>query len=73
MDELTKQSDDLKQLIEKAEENYKTALTTRVDFNTLKEMRLHIRKLKENLQILLDKDSVNKTGDLPADSISPDK
>ena len=36
-----------------------------LNYNTLKEMRLHIRKMKEDLQVLLDKDSVNKTGELP--------
>jgi hypothetical protein len=62
---LSKQIQDLQTLIAKEEENYKDALSRRVDFNTLKEMRLHIRKMKEDLQVLLDKDSVNKTGELP--------
>ena len=62
---LSKQIQDLQTLIEKEEENYKDALSTGVGFNTLKEMRLHIRKMKEDLQVLLDKDSINKTGELP--------
>jgi hypothetical protein len=64
---ISTQIQDLKTLIASAEQNYKDALTMPVGFNTLKEMRLHIRKMKEDLQVLLDKDSVNKTGELPND------
>jgi len=64
---LTKQINDLKTLIETEEENYKNALTMHVNFNALKQMRENIRKLKNDLQILLDKESVNKTGELPPD------
>lgn len=66
---LPKQIEDLQTIISQEEENYKNAITKKVDFNTLKEMRLHIRKLKEDLQILLDKESVKKTGELPDSSI----
>jgi hypothetical protein len=67
---LSKQIEDMQTIISQEEENYKNAITRKVDFNTLKEMRLHIRKLKEDLQILLDKESVKKTGDLPDSSIT---
>ncbi len=67
---LSKQIEDLQNIILQEEENYKTALTKKVEFNTLKEMRLHIRKLKEDLQILLDKESVKKTGELPDSNIN---
>lgn len=66
---LTKQINDLKTLIETEEENYKNALTMHVNFDTLKQMRENIRKLKNDLQILLDKESVNKTGELPPDQV----
>jgi hypothetical protein len=72
MNDLAKQINDLNALITQEEENYKTALIKSVDFNTLKQMRLHIRKLRENLQVLLDKDSVKKTGELPKDLILPE-
>ncbi len=67
---LSKQIEDLQNIVLQEEENYKTALTKKVEFNTLKEMRLHIRKLKEDLQILLDKESVKKTGELPDSNIN---
>jgi len=66
---LAKQINDLKILIETEEENYKNALTMHVSFDTLKQMRENIRKLKNDLQILLDKESVNKTGELPPDHV----
>ena len=62
---LSEQIKDMQAVILQEEENYKSALTKKVDFNSLKEMRLHIRKLKEDLQVLLDKESVKKTGELP--------
>jgi hypothetical protein len=65
---LSKQIEDLQSIIQNEEENYKSALTKKVDFNTLKEMRLHIRKLKEDLQVFLDKESVKRTGELPNDN-----
>jgi len=67
---LSKQIEDLQNIISQEEENYKSALKKNVDFTTLKEMRLHIRKLKEDLQVLLDKQSVKKTGELPDSNIN---
>ena len=72
MNDITKQIEDLKTLIDKEEENYKSALTKHVNFNTLKEMRLHIRKMKGDLQVFLDKDSVTKTGELPDNTTQPE-
>jgi hypothetical protein len=66
-DELSKKIDDLKLIIEVAEENYKTALQSKLDFVTLREMKRQYRQLKTDLQVLLDQDSVKKTGDLPDD------
>ena len=70
--ELTKKIEDLTMIINVAEENYKTALETKLDFTTLREMKGNIRKLKLDLQILKDQQSVKKTGELPDDD-SPDK
>jgi len=67
-DELRKKIDDLKMIIDVAEENYKTALQTKLDFITLREMKGNIRKLKTDLQVLIDQDSVKKTGELPEDN-----
>ena len=64
-DELSKQIEDLKMIISLEEENYKTALLQQVNFNSLKQMRENIRKLKADLQVLLDQHSVKKTGELP--------
>ena len=64
-DELSKKIDDLKTIIDVAEENYKAALQSKLDFTTLREMRGNIRKLKNDLQVLLDQQSVKKTGELP--------
>jgi len=36
-----------------------------LDFTTLREMRGNIRKLKNDLQVLLDQESVKRTGELP--------
>jgi hypothetical protein len=55
MNGVTKQIQDLKTLISQKEENYKSAVARHVNFNTLKEMRLDIRKMKGALQLLLDK------------------
>ncbi len=63
--ELKKQIDDLILIITLEEENYKTALQTQMPYETLKQMRLNIKKLKGDLQVLIDQDSVQKTGDLP--------
>ena len=70
-DELTKKIEDLTMIINMAEENYKTALETKLDFTTLREMKGNIRKLKLDLQVLIDQQSVKKTGELP-DGDSPD-
>jgi len=64
-DDLRKKIDDLKMIIDVAEENYKTALKSKLDFTTLREMRGNIRKLKNDLQVLLDQESVKRTGELP--------
>ena len=64
-DELAKKIDDMKMIIDVAEENYKTALQSKLDFTTLRDMRGNIRKLKGDLQVLLDQESVKKTGELP--------
>ena len=64
-DDLRKKIDDLKMIIDVAEENYKTALKSKLDFTTLRKMRGNIRKLKNDLQILLDQESVKRTGELP--------
>lgn len=67
-DELTKKIEDLTLIIDVAEENYKTALQSKLDFTTLREMKGNIRKLKTDLQVLIDQDSVKKTGELPDDN-----
>ena len=65
--DLKKQIEDLKMLIDVEEDNYKSALLLKTSFDTLKQMRENIRNLKSELQILLDKESVQKTGELPKD------
>jgi len=69
-DELTKKIDDLQLIIDVAEENYKTALQTKLDFTTLREMKGNIRKLKTDLQVLIDQLTVKNTGQFPNDSLS---
>ena len=56
MDEqdLNKTVDDLNLIINIEEENYKTALQSQLPYETLKQMRLNIRKMKGELQVLLD-------------------
>jgi hypothetical protein len=68
--ELTVQIKDLKLIIDIEEENYKTALQSRMSLDALKGMRENIKKLKGELQVLLDKESVNKTGELPGGEVS---
>lgn len=58
--DLRKQMDDLQMSIEKEEANYKTAITSHVNFNILKEMRSNIRKLKNDLQELMKKQGGGK-------------
>ena len=68
-DELKKKTDDLKAIIDAEEGNYKAALQSKLDFVTLRTLRENIRKLKGDLQILLDQESVKRTGELPGDDI----
>jgi len=68
-DELQKKTDDLKKIIDVEEGNYKAALKSKLDFVTLRTLRENIRKLKGDLQILLDQESVKRTGELPDDDI----
>jgi hypothetical protein len=68
--ELTRQITDLKLLIEVEEDNYKTAIESRMPMDTLKQLRNNIKKLKADLQILLDKESVDKTGELPEGGVT---
>ena len=68
--ELKKQIADLKMVIDLEEENYKTAIQAQMPFDTLKQMRLNIKKLKSDLKVLIDQDSVNKTGELPQGGVS---
>lgn len=67
---LKQQIDDLKLVLDIEQENYKTALQTQLPHDTLKQMRQNIKKLQADLQVLLDKDSVRKTGDLPNGEVS---
>jgi hypothetical protein len=71
--ELKLQIDNLKLLIELEEENYKTALQNQTEFVILQRLRENIKKLKGDLQVLLDKQSVDKTGELPKDKKEPDQ
>jgi hypothetical protein len=63
--DLKKEIDALKMLVEAEEVNYKNALPKNIPFDALKQMRTNIKKLNMDLQILLDKESVSKTGELP--------
>ena len=67
-DELIRKIEDLTMIIDVAEENYKTALQSKLDFTTLREMKGNIRKLKTDLQVLIDQQSVKQTGELPEDN-----
>jgi hypothetical protein len=51
-------------LIQAQEENFRTGLQMQAPFDTLKEMRLSTKKIKGDLQILLDQPTANKTGEL---------
>ncbi len=68
-DELQKKKENLKMIIDVEEGNYKAALQSKLDFVTLRTLRENIRKLKGDLQILLDQESVKRTGELPDDNI----
>ena len=63
--ELKLQIENLKFLIEMEEENYKTALLNQTEFVILQRLRENIKKLKSDLRVLMDKQSVNQTGELP--------
>jgi hypothetical protein len=49
------QIDNLKMLIDIEVENHKTALRNQTEFTILQRLREHIKKLKGDLQVLLDK------------------
>ena len=68
--ELQKQIDDLKLVVDLEEENYKTAIQQQISNEVLLQMRANIKKLKVDLQILLDKESVERTGELPSGGVS---
>lgn len=69
--ELKVQIENLKLLIDLEEENYRTALQSQTDFTILKRLRNNIKTLKGDLQVLLDKQSVDETGDLPGGGEKP--
>jgi len=52
--ELHKRIDDLRLEVELEQENYRTALLSRLPFAPLKQMRINIKKLKDNLRGLED-------------------
>ena len=49
-----KQIDDLRLVIDLEKENYKTAIISRYSFPLLSQMRSNIKKLKADLQALLE-------------------
>jgi hypothetical protein len=55
MSDLAKQIEELKLLVSTQEENYKTALEMHAPLELLKQMRENMKKLKADLQILLQK------------------
>lgn len=59
---------DMQALIAQEEENYATAVKRNVGFNELKEKRLSIRTLKDQLQVLLSKEGMNDSNNLSAGS-----
>ena len=71
-EELNTQIKDLELVISLEEENYKTALLSQMPHDSLKQMRLNIKKLKADLQVLLDRQSVQKTGELPDGEVKPE-
>lgn len=68
--ELQKQIDDLTLVVGLEEENYKTAIQQQISTELLSQMRAHIKELKNELQVLLDKQSVERTGELPEGGVS---
>jgi hypothetical protein len=63
--DLKQQIKDLEMVIVTAEENYKTAIQTQLPYEVIKEMRQNIKKLKTDLSVLGDQETVTRTGDLP--------
>ncbi|HVW98906.1 MAG TPA: hypothetical protein VHA52_00465 [Candidatus Babeliaceae bacterium] len=47
----------LRKLIAKEEENYKTAVTNKINFSVLKSMRLDLKLLRNYLQVLITQDA----------------
>ena len=68
--ELKLQIDNLVLLIEVEEENYKKALQSPTEFVILQRLKENLDKLKSDLQVFVDKQSVKKTGELPDESKS---
>lgn len=66
--ELKLQIDNLVTLIEVEEGNYTTAIQNKTEFVILQRMKEHIEKLKSDLQVFVDQQSVRKTGELPTDN-----
>ena len=66
--ELKLQIDNLVTLIEVEEDNYRTAIQNKTEFVILQKMKEHIEKLKSDLQVFVDQQSVRKTGELPTDN-----
>ena len=66
--ELKLQIDNLVTLIEVEEENYKTAIQNKTEFVILQKIKEHIEKLKSDLEVFVDQQSVRKTGELPTDN-----
>lgn len=65
--ELQLKIDNLKFLIGLEEENYKTALQQQTEFVILQRLRENLKKLRADLQILIDQQTIQRTGDLPTD------
>ncbi len=63
--ELKLQIDNLVTLVEVEEDNYKTALQGQTEFLILQRMKENLDKLKSDLQVFMDKQSVKETGELP--------
>ena len=53
---------DLRLQLEVEEENYKTAVLNRFTFPLLREIRMNIKNLKGNLNILMKKEMKRKNG-----------
>ncbi len=53
-DGINKKIEDLKMIIGVEEQNYTIGLQNKLDFDTLREIKGNLRKLKNDLQVLLD-------------------